>query len=169
MIGLGILQIRWTCRHAKPTEFVVICRSGLSPGKSQWSGLSTRHQSRGISNTRALDIPFYRTSAVTALGLSEMRSASIFGNSTIVLALAFWMVTRTGRLFGFSRVRIMYRRAVAAAARLKSKTSRTSWHRGAEYHLSTLPVTVKTTAFRGSFFFAISTFDNSVHSLRPPD
>jgi hypothetical protein len=51
VIGLEILQIRLVFLHSNSTAFRVICQPGLSPRKSQCSGLSTRHHARRISNS----------------------------------------------------------------------------------------------------------------------
>ena len=45
------LEMRRAFRHIAATEVVVMCWSGAPPGKSQWLGLSIRHQARKISNS----------------------------------------------------------------------------------------------------------------------
>src|SRR2546427_1470512 len=51
VIGLEILQILWAFWHSCSTAPRLMCWPGVSPGKSQCSGLSTRHHSRRISNS----------------------------------------------------------------------------------------------------------------------
>src|SRR5271165_6408861 len=51
VMGLEILQIRWTFWHSCSTAERLMCWPGMAPGKSQCSGLSTRHHSRRICNS----------------------------------------------------------------------------------------------------------------------
>jgi|SRR6516225_2006556 len=51
VIGLGISEMRRAFRHIAATEVVVMCWSGVPPGKSHSLGLSTRHQPRRISRS----------------------------------------------------------------------------------------------------------------------
>ena len=51
VMGLEILQIPWAFWHSCSTADRLICWPGISLGKSQCSGLSTRHHDRRISNS----------------------------------------------------------------------------------------------------------------------